>query len=155
MPTKTPQKFYSISRRFSLALVSVVILALFIFAAITIALDISRINADLDRKLENTMQLAETSLVQPLWNFDHSTIANFVEALFLDDTVVYAHIFEGNQVFAEKRIRQVTHSNPLPVDGLTDLPSDLAEIALKILKTPPIGQLVSLYNAPPHRKPHS
>lgn len=102
MPAHTPQKFYSISRRFSLALVSVVILALFIFAAIAIALDISRINAELDRKLANTLQLAETSLVQPLWNFDHSTIANFVEALFLDDTVVYARIFEGTQIFAEK-----------------------------------------------------
>lgn len=47
--------------------------------------------------------------------------------------------------------KQVAHSDPLPVDGLADLPSDLAETALKILKTPPIGQLVSLYKDHPPR----
>ena len=45
--------------------------------------------------------------------------------------------------------KQVARSDPLPMDGLSDLPSDLAEAALEILKAPPIGQLVSLFNEHP------
>lgn len=47
--------------------------------------------------------------------------------------------------------KKVAHSEPLPMNGLMDLPSDLAETALKILKMPPIGQLVSLFNEQPPR----
>ena len=45
--------------------------------------------------------------------------------------------------------RQVAQSDPPPMDGLADLPSDLAEIALEILQTPPISQLVYFFDERP------
>ncbi len=40
--------------------------------------------------------------------------------------------------------KQVAKSDPLPLSGLEDLTSDLVEVTLRILKTPPVGHLVAL-----------
>ena len=47
--------------------------------------------------------------------------------------------------------KHVAKSDPLPLSGLVDLPSDLADKALEILKTPPIDQLVLLSEERPPR----
>ena len=47
--------------------------------------------------------------------------------------------------------KQVAHSDPLPISGLSDLPAELADRTLEILSIPPIGQLVSLFNEHPPR----
>lgn len=47
--------------------------------------------------------------------------------------------------------KQVSQSSPLPLDGLEDLTSELAEVALRILEAPPLRHLVALSNEHPPR----
>lgn len=82
----------SVSRRFTFAFIGVVTLVLIFFAGIAIYLDISNINAKLEKRLENALQLSKISLPTPLWNFDNTIVNDFVEALFLDEAMVYAEV---------------------------------------------------------------
>jgi len=93
---------HSISRRFSYALIGVVTLTLFSFAAIVISINLSRVNTDLKIQLDDTLALAQKSLVEPLWNFDQNTVDRFVEALFLDESVVYVKISDDAQVISTR-----------------------------------------------------
>ena len=93
---------HSISRRFSYALIGVVTVTLFSFAAIVISINLSRVNTDLKIRLDDTLALAQKSLVEPLWNFDQNTVDRFVEALFLDESVVYVKISDDTQVISTR-----------------------------------------------------
>ncbi len=46
--------------------------------------------------------LAENSLPTPLWNLDYTVVNDFVEALFLDESIVYTKISWKDQVITEK-----------------------------------------------------
>jgi len=79
--------FTSVSRRFSFAFIGVVTLVLFFFAGVVIYVDSSKITSDLEKRLENALQLSQISLPTPLWNLDNTIVDDFVEALFLADMV--------------------------------------------------------------------
>ena len=100
--SKHSPRFYSLSRRLSYNLIGVVTLLLLVFAGIVIFVSVSRINTELESHLDNTMEIAGISLVEPLWNFDQETVNSFVGALFSDESVVYVKIFEGPNVVAKK-----------------------------------------------------
>ena len=95
-------KIYSISRRFSFTLIGVVTLALFSFAAVGIFIYISKIDSRLENQLNSALKLAETSLKTPLWNFDYSGVGDLVEALFLDEAIVYIRIFEKDEIITTR-----------------------------------------------------
>ena len=92
------QKSYSISRRFSYVFISVVTLILFSFAIIAVFTNISRMDAELEKRLDNALNLAKISLPTPLWNLYDGVVNNFIEALFLDESMVYAQIVWKSQV---------------------------------------------------------
>jgi hypothetical protein len=95
-------KASSISRRFSYTLISIITLLLIAFAAIVILFDINRIETEMERRLDNAILFAENSLPTPLWNLDYMVVNDFVEALFLDESIVYIKIFWKGQVIAER-----------------------------------------------------
>jgi signal transduction histidine kinase/CheY-like chemotaxis protein/HAMP domain-containing protein len=101
--TPTP-KVQSISRRFSYALIGVVTLILLGFATIAIFLNITRIEARLENHVENALKLSNISLPAPLWKLDNDIVNDFIAALFLDQSLVYAEVSWGGQVIA-KRLR--------------------------------------------------
>ena len=103
VPTPAP-KVQSISRRFSYAFIGVVTLILLGFAAIAIFVNIARIEARLENTVENALQLSNISLPAPLWKLDNDIVNDFIEALFLDQSLIYAEVSWGGQVVA-KRIR--------------------------------------------------
>ena len=106
-----PTRDRSISRRFSYALIGVVSLILICFASLAIWITVSRGVADLDSRLNHTLKLAESGLVEPLWNFDYDTLNSFVEALFLDESVVFVRIYENSTEFAlQTRPEYAEHS---------------------------------------------
>ena len=82
----------SINRRFSYALIVVVAVILFIFATTVIFIEINTIDSTLENRSNNALKLSQISLSIPLWELNNNTIDGFVEALFLDDTIVYANI---------------------------------------------------------------
>jgi signal transduction histidine kinase/DNA-binding NarL/FixJ family response regulator len=87
--------FISIGRRFSRALIGVVTLVLLSFAAAVIWWDASSSERELDARLASSLQIAETSLAEPLWNFDHGTVISVLEALLLQESIVYADVIES------------------------------------------------------------
>jgi signal transduction histidine kinase/CheY-like chemotaxis protein/HPt (histidine-containing phosphotransfer) domain-containing protein len=98
----TPPKASSISRRFSYTLISIITLLLIAFAVIVILFDINRIESEMERRLDNAIMFAENSLSTPLWNLDYMVVNDFVEALFLDESIVYIKIFWKDQVITER-----------------------------------------------------
>ncbi len=89
---------FSVSRRFSVALVSVVTITLFSFAAVMISIDLSRIRSDVDAQLEDKFRLAIHSIAEPLWNLDKKTIDISVDALFLDESVALVRVSDDLEV---------------------------------------------------------
>ena len=87
--SKTSHKVSSISRRFSYALIGIITLLLIAFAAVVIFFDINRIEREMEKRLDNAIMFAENSLPIPLWNLDYMVVNDFVEALFLDESIVY------------------------------------------------------------------
>lgn len=85
------RKLYSLSRRFSAILIGVVTILLFVFAATAIVINLAESEKDLHKRLANTFNLARISLATSLWNLDSDVITNFMEALFLDESIVYVH----------------------------------------------------------------
>ena len=104
--SSTPaSKIRSVSRRFSYAFIGVVTLILILFAGTAIFIDSSRINAELEKRLDNALKLSYISLPAPLWNLDNDVVDDFIEALFLDESIVFAEVVWGNQVIS-KRVRE-------------------------------------------------
>jgi signal transduction histidine kinase/CheY-like chemotaxis protein/HAMP domain-containing protein len=94
---KLPSKNYSISKRFSYALVGVVTLLLLGFAAVAIFTNIHRIDADLRDRLDNAAKLAQVSLASSLWNLDVETINHFADALLLNGSLAFVRILSEGQ----------------------------------------------------------
>jgi len=92
-----PSKNYSISKRFTYALIGVVILLLLVFAAVAIFINIRRIDADLRDRLDNAVKVAQVSLALPLWNLDVETINHFGDALLLDVSIAFVRILSEGQ----------------------------------------------------------
>jgi signal transduction histidine kinase len=101
----------SISRRFSTLLIGIVTLLLLIFSAIVVSYHIRVIDADLTTRLENAINFAQKSLPTPLWNLDYDVVGDVIDALFLNESVVYAKIHLDDQVIIDKS--RFSDSSPL------------------------------------------
>jgi signal transduction histidine kinase len=101
--SKTSPKVSSISRRFSYALIGIITLLLIAFAAVVILFNISRMEKWMEMRLDNAIMFAQNSLPIPLWNMDYTVVNDFVEALFLDESIVYSKISWKDQLITEKK----------------------------------------------------
>jgi signal transduction histidine kinase len=101
-PTPAP-KARAVSRSFSYAFIGIVTLILIAFAAVGIVFNIILIEGELGKRVDNVMKLARTSLPVPLKNLDNDIVNGFVEAIFLDASIVYAKISKQDQVITEKK----------------------------------------------------
>ena len=101
--SKTTPKVRSISQRFSYALIGVITLLLIVFAVVVIFVDINKIESELVTRLNNAIEFAQNSLATPLWNLDNAVVNDFVEALFLDESIVYTKISWKDQIITEKK----------------------------------------------------
>jgi signal transduction histidine kinase/CheY-like chemotaxis protein len=97
-----PARSSSISKRFTYALIGIVTLLLVGFAMIAVLLNIKRIDADLEEGLDNTVKIAQVGLAVPLWNLDSDTLSHFVEALFLDESLVFVKILSESSTIADQ-----------------------------------------------------
>ena len=101
--SKTSPKVSSISRRFSYAFIGIITLLLIAFAAVVILFNISRMEKWMEMRLDNAIMFAQNSLPLPLWNMDYTVVNDFVEALFLDESIVYSKISWKDQLITEKK----------------------------------------------------
>ena len=95
----------SISRRFSFLLIGIVTILLLIFSAIVVFYHIKGIETDLNTRLESAISFAKQSLPKPLWNLDDDVVSDVIDALFLNEAVVYAQIYLKDRVIIEKSRR--------------------------------------------------
>ena len=100
--SKIAPEVNSISRRFSYTLIGVITMLLIVFAATVIFFDINRIESEINRRLDNAIEFAQNSLPTPLWNLDYVVVNDFVDALFLDESIVYTKISWEDKVITEK-----------------------------------------------------
>jgi len=103
--SKPSPRASSISRRFSYAFIGVVTLVLLLFAATAIFVNSARINAELEKRLDNALKLSYISLPAPLWNLDNDIVDDFIQALFSDESIVFAEVVWGGQVIS-RRVRE-------------------------------------------------
>ncbi|UCF81977.1 MAG: response regulator [Desulfobacteraceae bacterium] len=101
--SKPSPRISSISRRFSYAFIGVVTGILLAFAAIAIFVNSTRIDNELEKRLDSTLKLSTVSLPTPLWNLDNDIVNDFIEALFLDASIVYAEVSWGGEVIVTKK----------------------------------------------------
>jgi len=92
----------SISRRFSYLLIGIVTILLMVFSAIVVSYHIRVIDADLNARLESAISFAQKSLPTPLWNLDHDVVRDVIEALFLNESVVYTTVYLDDRIIVEK-----------------------------------------------------
>lgn len=95
---------YSVSRRFSLAMIGVVIVFTLCVIGILLGYTSHSLDTELHRRLSVASHLAEISLPIPLWDFIHEYLDGFVEILFLDDAIAYVDIS-----VQEKSLRTKAH----------------------------------------------
>lgn len=92
----------SISRRFSYLLIGIVTILLMIFSAIVVSYHIRVIDEDLNTRLENAINFAQKSLPTPLWNLDYDVVSDVIDALFLNDSIIYTTIYLDDRIIIEK-----------------------------------------------------
>ena len=73
------------------------------FAAFAIFFNISKMEGELEERLNNSLELAQISLPKPLWNVDKDIVRDFIKSLFLDKSIVYAKVLWGNLVITERK----------------------------------------------------
>ena len=101
--SKRSMRISSLSSRFSCTLIAVVTLLLVVFAGVGILFNIKKMESDLQTRLDNAIRLALKSLPTPLWSLDNDVVKDYVEALFLDESIVYTKVSWGNQVVTQKK----------------------------------------------------
>jgi signal transduction histidine kinase/DNA-binding response OmpR family regulator/HAMP domain-containing protein len=87
----------SVSKRFTSALIGVVAGLLVVFAGVVIAVNVRKIDRDLQELLNNAARLAQVSLAVPLWNLDTEAITSFADALLLEDSLAFVEIISERQ----------------------------------------------------------
>ncbi len=120
MPNK-PRFSYKagLSRRFSYILTSIATTIIIVFAAILIVYNVAKIEADLSEDLARLVKLAETSLASAVWQVDVSSVRDFLDAVCMDDAVVYARVLWDEDVLAEKAKPDAQYQN---FNAFTDKP---------------------------------
>ncbi|HXJ84144.1 MAG TPA: response regulator [Candidatus Methylomirabilis sp.] len=94
----------SVSKRFTSALIAVVAGLLVLFAGVVIAINVRKIDRDLQDLLNHAARLAQVSLAVPLWNLDTDAVTAFTDALLMDDAVAFVEILsEGHPVVVTTR----------------------------------------------------
>jgi serine phosphatase RsbU (regulator of sigma subunit) len=117
--TALPQKTQSMSRRFSYAFIGVVTLLLFGFAVVAVFVNVSQMETDLRQRLEGAVNLSVISLPTPLWNLENDIVDDFLEALFLDDAMVFAEVSWGSNSVATRKRPAFAQEDAAPFEQST------------------------------------
>lgn len=96
--TKAP----SLSRRAAIAQMAIIGTIVLCFACAIIFFNAYRLDIRLAEQAENLSNLAETSLASAVWQVDHSSARDFIDAVLQNDSVAFAEVVTGREVMAVK-----------------------------------------------------
>ena len=108
----------SISRRFSYLLIGIVTILLMVFSTIVVSYQIRVIDTDLNTRLESAISFAQKSMPTPMWNLDYDVVSDVIDALFLNESVVYTTIYLDDRIIIEKsRLERRRTGREIPHTG--------------------------------------
>ncbi|BCS88273.1 ATP-binding protein [Pseudodesulfovibrio sediminis] len=93
---------HSISRRASLVQLGITAFIVLCFSCAIILFTAYRLNVQLEEQTDRICALAETSLASAVWQIDQSSARDFIDAVFRDETVVFAQVTTGREIMASK-----------------------------------------------------
>ena len=96
----------SLSRRLSYTLIGVIACIVLMFATLATLYGLRQAEFHLRQQLFRTLQLAETSLASAIWQLNQSSIHDVLQAIFIDESVVYARVLSDDDILAVR-----THSD--------------------------------------------
>ncbi|ADU63946.1 MAG: response regulator [Pseudodesulfovibrio sp.] len=92
----------SLSRRVTLVQTAVITAVVLLFSTATISWNAYRLTRQLDDRIAQTLKLAETTLSTAVWQLDHDAARDILDAVFMDEAVVFAQVVAGQETVAEK-----------------------------------------------------
>lgn len=100
---KPNSKENSLSQRFSLATITVVIIISLALSLFSYIFNKNRYDRKLESRLEEVANIARVSLPTVLWNVDKQSMKDIVNSLFQGEDVVYFCLFDETGVLIEKK----------------------------------------------------
>ena len=91
---------HSLSRRFSFTLSCVVMAILLIFTGGISLYGYAKVDRELKRQLDQTVQFAKTSLPTAIWQLNYSTMNDVLTAILINDTIASVRILAEGAVVA-------------------------------------------------------
>ncbi|GAB7023131.1 sensor histidine kinase [Salidesulfovibrio brasiliensis] len=91
-----------LSKRFYKVQTLSVSVILLLFSLTYVAVNVIRLQEQLEARIEGLSRLAKTSLTTSVWQVDYDSIRDFVDALFLDDSVVYVSVITDERNIIER-----------------------------------------------------
>nr|WP_321255370.1 ATP-binding protein [uncultured Pseudodesulfovibrio sp.] len=95
-------KAHSLSRRAAILQMGLIGVIVLCFSAAIIGFNAYRLKLHLADQTQNISHLARTSLASAVWQVDHATAKDFIDAVFQDEAVVFAQVVTGQEVMAVK-----------------------------------------------------
>jgi len=92
----------ALSRRAAMAQTAIISVVVLLFSLAVIILSTYRLNSQLDSRIASIAILAETSLATSVWQVDHDSARDFINAVIHDPTVVFAQVVTGRETMASR-----------------------------------------------------
>lgn len=93
---------FSLSRRFSYTLTTVVMAILLVFTGGLALFSYSKIEGELKRQLDQTVQFAMTSLPTAIWQLNYNTMNDVLSAILINNTIASVRILAEGTVVASR-----------------------------------------------------
>ena len=91
-----------LSRRYSRAMAHLVAGVMLVASVVVLSVTIVSFNRDLERRLDYATGLARASFPYSMWNLDERALGAVLDALFVDDNVIYAGLETGGAIIMTK-----------------------------------------------------
>jgi len=89
-------------RRAALAQTAIITVIVLVFSLALIIINSYRLNAQLNSRIASITTLAETSLATAVWQVDHDSARDFINAVINDPAVMFAQVVTGQEVMASR-----------------------------------------------------
>ncbi len=92
----------SISKQFNRSIIKVVLVLLLLFSVGVVIYGINKMDRRLNDQLHYVSELAQSSLPSAIWNMDDKAMDDTLNALFLDENIVYLAVVADEEIIAKK-----------------------------------------------------
>lgn len=92
----------ALSRRVARSQTAIITTVVLVFSMVIMLLNTYRLNVQIDNRIDSIAALAETSLTTAVWQVDHDSASDFIDALSQDSDVVFAQVVTGRETMGSK-----------------------------------------------------